>query len=310
MSIPIVNCFHPNAAQQLRHACVNVGFFYLKGHGIPRQLQRSMYVEMERFFKLPAQEKAKALADKNMRGWAPMYEETLDPENQTKGDTKEAYHVCRDSLPDEVHLPLHDTTNVFPDPLVMPHFQAVTTAYFNAMSHLGLHVAHLFAEAAGVPGAFNIPGMFDRPMTVLRMLHYNAEHSNLKKGVIGCGAHSDFGLLTLLSTDTEPGLQIEKDGQWIDVPYVENAFIVNIGDLAERWTNGLFRSTRHRVVNTTGRERYSIPFFFEPNFNCIVECFPSCVSVENLAKYPPIKAGQNLLNKYEQIHAYYTPDPK
>ncbi|KAF0696649.1 Aste57867_12630 [Aphanomyces stellatus] len=286
-------------------ACTEVGFFYLEGHRIPVQLQAAVYEQMRLFFHLPLEEKQKALADKNMRGWAPMYEETLDPAHQSKGDTKEAYHVCRPTLPDEKHLPLHDTDNVFPDPKTLPEFQATTTAYFDAMSHLGLHVAHLFADAAGVPGMFNMPGMFDRPMAVLRMLRYNAERSNLEHGVIGAGAHCDYGLLTLLSTDTEPGLQIRHNGEWVDVPYVENAFIVNVGDLAERWTNGLFRSTEHRVVNTTGKERYSIPFFFEPNFNCQVTCFPSCVGPNNPAKYPPILAGENLLDKYRNTHASF-----
>ncbi|KDO23250.1 hypothetical protein SPRG_11180 [Saprolegnia parasitica CBS 223.65] len=306
MRVPIVDCFGPQAAMQLRQACMDVGFFYLRGHGVPRQLQRDVYKQMAAFFALPIAEKRKAVADKNMRGWAPMYEETLDPAHQTKGDTKEAYHVCRESLPDEVHLPLHDTCNVFPDAAILPHFKTITTTYFDAMSHLGLHVARVMATAAGAPGAFDAPGMFDRPMTVLRMLHYNAEASNLANGVIACGAHSDFGLLTLLSTDTEPGLQIEgRDGHWVDVPYVQDAFIVNVGDLAERWTNGLFRSTRHRVVNSTGRERYSVPFFFEPNFHCNVTCLPSCVDAATPAKYPPISAGANLLNKYSEIHASY-----
>ncbi|KAG9401619.1 hypothetical protein AC1031_009475 [Aphanomyces cochlioides] len=306
MRIPRVNCFSPSASQQLRKACTEVGFFYLEGHRIPVELQQAMYAQMKAFFHLPLAEKQKAAADKNMRGWAPMYEETLDPVNQSKGDTKEAYHVCRPTLPDEKHLPLHDTDNVFPDPNTLPDFRSVTTAYFDAMSSLGLHVAHLFAAAAGVPGMFETPGMFDRPMAVLRMLHYNAEPSDLDKGIIGAGAHCDYGLLTLLSTDSEPGLQIRLDGEWIDVPHVENAFIVNVGDLAERWTNGLFKSTEHRVVNTTGRERYSIPFFFEPNFNCLVTCFPSCVTPDRPAKYPPILAGENLLQKYRNTHASYT----
>ncbi|RHY11007.1 hypothetical protein DYB25_004772 [Aphanomyces astaci] len=143
-------------------ACMDVGFFYLEGHRIPIALQNAVYEQMKQFFHLPETEKRKASADKNMRGWAPMYEETLDPAHQSKGDTKEAYHVCRPSLPDEVHLPLHDTDNVFPDAHTLPQFKAVTTAYFNAMSALGLHVAHLFADAAGSPGYFNAPGMFDR----------------------------------------------------------------------------------------------------------------------------------------------------
>ncbi|KAJ0406732.1 hypothetical protein P43SY_004557 [Pythium insidiosum] len=282
--LPEVDLSRADGAAQLRDACTTVGFFYLVRHGIPRELLDAVYAEMAFFFRQPMEEKRKVLANKYMRGYTLMNEETLDPARQTQGDTKEGYYICRhvDEDSEEMKYPLHGP-NVFPDPIKYPTFQGVMERYHREMSTLGFRVARLFAEAAGAPGAFDDEGMFDRPMAALRLLHYDAVKSDIDRGVFGAGAHTDYGLITLLSTDDNPGLQIWHEGRWIDVPPRQDAFIVNIGDMGERWTNGRFRSTRHRVVNVTGAERFSVPFFYEPNFTCRVECFPSCSIKELMA---------------------------
>ena len=100
-------------------------------------------------------------------------------------------------------------------------------------------------------------------------------------------------MITLLATDDTPGLQIlTKDGTWMDVPPKENAFIVNIGDMLERWSNGLYKSTVHRVLTSGEKERYSMPFFFEPSFDTVVECLPVCCSKDNPPKFPPTTSGK------------------
>jgi isopenicillin N synthase-like dioxygenase len=105
---------------------------------------------------------------------------------------------------------------------------------------------------------------------------YTPEQSTPASGVLACGAHSDYGMFTLLTTDDVPGLQILPRGgsEWIDVPPRAGAFVVNIGDLLQRWSNDVFKSTVHRVVNHEARERFSMPFFFEPNFDCVGACAP------------------------------------
>ncbi|EGZ23227.1 hypothetical protein PHYSODRAFT_556079 [Phytophthora sojae] len=306
VAIPEVDFSSPDAAEQLRRACTDVGFFYLAHHGIPAALLAQVYAEMRAFFGQPLEEKRKVLANEQMRGYTLMNEETLDPAVQTRGDTKEGYYICRHVPPDsdEMRLPLHGP-NVFPDAAAFPTFQATMETYHAAMCALGFRVAQLFAEAAGHKGRFDGPGMFDKPMAALRLLHYAPEKSDVARGVFGAGAHTDYGLITLLSTDATGGLQIRHEGQWVDVPPRAEAFVVNIGDMAERFTNGRFKSTLHRVVNTSGQERYSVPFFYEPNFTCVVECFPSCVSAENPAKYPPTTSGQHLVDMYKQTHASF-----
>ncbi|KAE8885771.1 hypothetical protein PF005_g19903 [Phytophthora fragariae] len=306
VAIPEVDFSSPEAAEQLRRACTDVGFFYLVQHGISADLLAQVYAEMTTFFSQPLEEKRKVLANAAMRGYTPLHEETLDPAVQTQGDTKEGFYICR-HVPlgsAELQLPLHGP-NVFPAAATFPTFRATMETYYAAMCALGFRVAQLFAQAAGQPGHFDGPGLFDRPMAALRLLHYAAEKSDVAGGVFGAGAHTDYGLLTLLSTDAMGGLQIRHEGQWVDVPPRADAFVVNIGDMAERFTNGQFRSTLHRVVNTSGGERYSVPFFYEPHFTCQVECFPSCVSAENPAKYPPTTSGQHLVDMYKQTHASF-----
>ncbi|CAI5724770.1 hypothetical protein KXD40_003436 [Peronospora effusa] len=306
VTIQEVDFSSTNAAEQLRIACTGLGFCYVVNHGIPDDLLTQVYKEMQNFFSQPIEEKHKVLANKYMRGYTTMNEETLDPAVQTRGDTKEGYYICRhvpiDS--DEMMLPLHGP-NIFPDEATFPTFKRTMEKYHAAMCKLGFEMAKLFAEAAGEKGIFDGPGMFDKPMAALRLLHYAPEKSDVEKGVFGAGAHTDYGLITLLSTDTTGGLQILHEKNWVDVPPREDAFVMNIGDMAERFTNKKFKSTSHRVVNVSGEERYSVPFFFEPNFTCQVECFSSCVSEENPLRYPPTTSGLHVLDKYKQTYASF-----
>ncbi|CAI5715025.1 unnamed protein product [Peronospora destructor] len=284
VTIPEVDFSSTNAAEQLRIACTQLGFCYVLNHGISDDRpDSSVQGDAEfpcAFFSQPIEEKQKVLANKYMRGYTLMNEETLDPAVQTRGDTKE-------------------------DKAKFPTLQETMEKYYVAMCKLGFEMAKLFAEAAGEKGKFDGPGMFDKPMAALRLLHYAPEKSDVEKGVFGAGAHTDYGLITLLSTDTTGGLQIFYEGKWVDVPPRDDVFVVNIGDMTERFTNREFKSTLHRVMNVSGEERYSVPFFFDPNFTCKVECFSSCVSEEDPARYPPTTSGQHLLDKYKQTHASF-----
>jgi isopenicillin N synthase-like dioxygenase len=236
-------------------------------------------------FALPLEEKRKMLQDENNRGWTPYGEETLDPDNQTKGDTKEGFYFGRDIPADdpEAALPLHGP-NVWPREDLVPGFRAAAEEYMAKLTDLGRRLVKLVAESLGLPPA-HFDAAFTRPMTFLRPLRYDAaEASAPDAGVFGAGAHTDYGMLTLLATDGQPGLQIflpqagdggdgsggdsgGDKGVWADVPPVSGPetgmFVVNLGDMLERWTNGRYRSTLHRVVSGGGSERFSIPFFFE-----------------------------------------------
>ncbi|XP_049405145.1 2-oxoglutarate-Fe(II) type oxidoreductase hxnY-like isoform X3 [Solanum stenotomum] len=154
---------------------------------------------------------------------------------------------------------------------------------------------------------FDRPEFLGRPIATLRLLHYEGKLSDPSNGIFGAGAHSDYGLITLLATDDVSGLQICKDKDaepqiWEYVPPLRGAFIVNLGDMLERWSNGIFRSTLHRVLGN-GQERFSIAYFVEPSHDCLVECLPTCQSKVNPLRYPPIKCETYLLQRYKDTHA-------
>jgi len=307
-SIPIIDISLESdfIVKLIRKSCIEVGFFYLTGHGIDSQFINQVFEASKAFFKLPENEKMKVFADKNNRGYNPMYEEILDPSFQKVGDTKEGFYIGREIHPtsEEAKKPLHGP-NQYPSEQLLPGWKQTMTTYFNAMSNLGFRVVQILAQSLNLPKHF-FDSKFDKPVALLRLLHYAPQKSDLENGIIGCGEHSDYGMLTLLATDDVPGLQIfNKDGKWINVDPIPGAFIVNLGDMLERWTNNLFRSTRHRVVNQTGQERYSIPFFYEPNFDTLVECLPQCYDEQHLPLYPPIQSGDYLMNKYSQTHQQF-----
>jgi len=315
-------------AKEVSIACKEIGFFYLEGHGIPEILIENVLSASKKLFDLPLEEKL-ALQDKELtRGYTPMEEETLDPANQPlRGDTKEGFYLGRDiAKTDKLYNPSKlSGPNTWPTTDLCPSWidadckdwKDIMNEYFDAILKLGLRVIGYLALALDLPeNYFN--DSFSVPMAALRLLHYSSEPSAPDKGLFACGAHSDYGMITLLLTDDSPGLQIfTKENTWMDVPPRKGAFIVNLGDMLERWTNGMFRSTIHRVVtpqnqSISASDRYSIPFFLEPNFDTVVECLEICCRNPQTGerippKYPPTTSGQHLLEKYSQTHADFSP---
>lgn len=320
MSIPTISLSsgsQEEIASSLRDASINVGFFYLEDPSFPQDLLDNVMAQSQILFALPMEQKI-LLFDKALnRGYTRFEEETLDPQNQIKGDTKEGYYIGN-----EVSLEHMDTTklkgpNVWPTPSENCNmtdeqctlFRQTMERYRREATRVCMELVKYFSLALTTDNPHLLDEYFTDPPTYIRLLHYSAEESKPDEGVYACGGHSDYGMVTLLLTDDNPGLQIQsKDGSWIDIPPKKGAFVVNIGDLFERWSNGLFKSTVHRVITPKGaKERYSIPFFFDPNWDCLVKCFPECCSEpDNPPKFPPITAGQHLLNMYAQTHADFS----
>jgi isopenicillin N synthase-like dioxygenase len=276
--------------EAVRKACLESGFFYVKGHGIEIE---SVLDQMKHFFDLPLLEK-RAVTDATLtRGYTAMREETLDPTKQTVGDTKEGFYI--NVLDIAVDDPRYNPSklagpNQWPDPIKCPsmkdheNFKATMLNYMEQVMALTLSISRLIAESLGLPATFFDASLTKEPMATLRLLHYEATTSNTDAGIYACGAHSDYGMITILLTDENDGLQIyDKRGcqEWISVPTMPGCFVVNLGDMLEQWTNGMYCSTLHRVINTTGRERYSAPFFSGPAFDTVVECLNVCCSNDN-----------------------------
>eukprot|EP00249_Psilotum_nudum_P016914 c26050_g1_i4 orf=2948-4030(+) len=296
------------SAANLRQACMDTGFFYLINHGISQNFMDEVFDHSRKFFALPDKEKVKVFRNECSRGYTPFLDEVLDPDTQSKEDFKEGYYIGVDiDRNDPRYCKPLSGPNEWPNPALLPNWRETMEKYHAEALKVGRRLAHLIALALNLEaGFFDQPGILDNPDAVLRLLHYKGEESNPELGVYGAGAHSDWGLLTLLATDDVLGLQICKDKDteprvWEHVPAVKGAYIVNIGDMLERWSNGLFRSTLHRVL-LSGEERYSIPFFVNPNIGCLVECLPTCISNEIAPKYSPTLSSEYIAQRYRETH--------
>ncbi|MDE8347108.1 MAG: 2-oxoglutarate and iron-dependent oxygenase domain-containing protein [Acidocella sp.] len=288
-------------------ACRNTGFFYIVNHGVPATLIAEAFAAAKRFFALPEAEKAKIDIERSPchRGWFKIGGENLDPARQTRaGDLKEGVKIGRD-LPATHPLvlaktPLHGP-NQWPD---LPGWRATMSDYYAAMAALGGLLLGAFAGALALEEDFFTPWL-TAPMTTLGPLHYPPQAGRITPDQIGAGAHTDYGCLTILAQDEAGGLQVRRaDGIWLNAPPIAGSFVVNIGDMMERWTNGVFTSTLHRVVNVSGHERYSLPFFFDPDFTAPVACLPSCLAPGAVPRYAPTTAGQHLLDKINASFTY------
>jgi len=211
---------------------------------------------------------------------------------------KEAFNVGLEIAPDDPDLlagqPFR-SLNAWPSLL---GFRETLLAYYDACAALGARLHRAFARDLGLETNFFVD-KFDRPMATLRLLHYPAPPVGSEPRT-GAGAHTDYGNLTLLATDDVGGLEVRaRNGEWIEAPVVPGAFIVNIGDCLMRWTNDIYVSTPHRVVNRSARERYSIAFFYDPNPDAIVGTIPSCVRKGEPVRYPPILAAEYLKHRLD-----------
>ena len=176
-------------------------------------------------------------------------------------------------------------------PSEFPEFKETCEAYHGAMMTLARKLISAVSLSLGLP-ADHFEAMQRNPITIQRLLHYPPQEGEVAQEEIGIGAHTDYGFLTILSQDSVGGLQVRnRAGEWVSAPPVEDTFIINIGDLVQTLTNGRYSSTVHRVINTTGRERYSIPFFIDLDFDAVVEPLPTCVTAENPARSSPTRAA-------------------
>ena len=279
-------------------ACREAGFFYVAGHGVDPDLIAGAFEQSRGFFGLPLARK-QALAIERVggnRGYSGMLHEALDPGRGP--DMKEAFNVGFEIAPDDPDLlagqPFR-SLNAWPS---LPGFRETLLTYYDACAGLGARLHRAFARDLGLDPNF-FAAKFDRPMATLRLLHYPAAPAGSQPRT-GAGAHTDYGNLTLLATDDVGGLEVRaRNGEWIEAPVVPGAFIVNIGDCLMRWTNDIYVSTPHRVVNRSGRERYSIAFFYDPNPGAIVEAIPSCVQHGESVRYPPVFAADYLRQRLD-----------
>ena len=183
-------------------------------------------------------------------------------------------------------------------------FREAVEAYHDAMCQLGYRIVDVLTGLLGDTDGVLSAG-FATPTTWLRLLHYPP--IEVAEGdLYGSAPHRDFGCITILAQDDIGGLQVRNvDGAWIDVPPRPGAFIMNVGDMLHRWSNGHLLSTPHRVINHTGRERFSVPFFFDPHMSTLVEPLPGCVDPSTPARFEPIEFGAFVEGQLEASYDHH-----
>jgi len=268
-------------AEEIGAACRDLGFFYAAGHAISPATLDQLARASHRFFALPEAEKmqiAMARGGRAWRGFFPVGGELTSG----KPDIKEGIYFGEELGPDDARvaagLPLHGA-NLFPD--AVPDLREAVTAFM----HGAAQSAHAIME--GVALSLDLDAQYFRcaytsqPTLLFRIFHYPASSPGEGWGV---GEHTDYGLLTLLAQDDIGGLQVKTQHGWIEAPPIPGALVVNIGDMLDRLTSGHYRSTPHRVLNSSGRSRLSFPFFFDPGFDARIVPLPGHAAANDSAQ--------------------------
>lgn len=259
-------------AEAIGEACRNCGFFYVVGHGVDEGLQRDLEDLSHRFFAREEAEKMRirmALGGRAWRGYFPVGNELTSG----KPDLKEGIYFGAE-LPEDHPLvaagtPMHGP-NLFPDDL--PGFRETVLQYMGEMTRLGHALMRGVAMSLGLDESYFAARFMTHPLTLFRIFNYPADpHVDPNSPRWGVGEHTDYGVLTILKQDDAGGLQVKSQSRWIEAPPIANAFVCNLGDMLDRMTGGLYRSTPHRVRNRANRDRLSFPFFFDPDFDAEIQ---------------------------------------
>lgn len=288
-------------ANALHDACRDYGFFYCTGHGVPTALMQTVLRQSRAFFGLSPEQKRKLdkAGSACNRGYEAIGNQTLQA--GAPPDRKEGFYIGEEVAPDD---PRHGHFNLGRNqwPADLPGFRPVMMAYYGALTVVGEALIRGLALSLKLP-EYEFDAFTHRPLCAVRLLHYPPGRPQLPDEM-GAGAHTDFGGVTLLLQDDVGGLQIKaKDGGgWIDAPNLDGAYIVNLGDMIARWTNDYYVSTLHRVINCSGRERYSVPFFYSGNPQYQVKCIETCLAPDDSPKYPPITVEQHMKAMYARTY--------
>jgi isopenicillin N synthase-like dioxygenase len=298
-------------AREVDEAARRFGFFQIVGHGLPREHIDAMLATSSEFFALPTEVKrACTPADPSInRGYAARGTEALSYSigRDAPPDLFEAFNIGEDDVDDSDPYYAAERGGAFA-PNIWPSEPAALrpalVEYFRSARQVALTLTDVFAAALGLPDRWFTPYV-DRSTTTMRAIRYErrAGEDEPLAGQQRMGAHTDYGIVTVLYAEPVAGLQIVgPDGGWIDVMPADDALVINLGDLTAQWTNDRWRSTVHRVVPPPASidgpaVRRSAAFFLDGNWDAVIECLPTCTSADDPPHYAPVTAGDHLKAK-------------
>ncbi|MBN9015912.1 MAG: isopenicillin N synthase family oxygenase [Rhizobiales bacterium] len=298
--------------EAIGRTCRETGFFLITGHGADQGVVEAGWRATRAFFDRPVEEKLTAVMPYPgyPYGYSPVKGETLAASlGEVKpADLKETFSFGPSAFQRLDHKPADDAEafvfSANPWPIGGDDFRLAVMAYWREMSQLAGRIMRFFALALDLPPD-HFARFIDHEASALRLLNYPDVVEEPLPGQLRAGEHSDYGSLTILCQEDSPGgLEVKGlDGAWHSVPAVPGSFVINIGDLMQRWTNDQWKSTLHRVVVppkglSRSARRQSIAFFHQPNWDAEIACIPTCLAPGESAKYPPVGSGEYLASKF------------
>ena len=293
-------------ASQLRWIQEEIGFYYIVNHGLSAELIQRAIEQVRGLHSLPMADKLKLKVDEDTTGYVPINSTiyvTTDAGDNDQYDLNENYRIVRERKADHPSIQAgrrFTGPNKWPPQDLLPDFKSTMLEYYNAMENLGRALLPLYARALDLaPDYFD--ELFTDPTWLTRNVHYPAAPA--KDNQFGISPHTDHGFITLLPVSKVPGLEVKtQTGEWMTGDYVEGAMIVNSGDFMQKWTNGRFIATPHRVL-APKEERYISAFFFNPNWDVRSEPLPSCVSAEAPAQFDVTTFHEHLCNYVDRNYS-------
>ncbi len=285
-------------AREIHEASREVGFLYIRNHGIDPQLIAEAHRTGLTFFRQNGEVKREVSINRDHRGYLRPGASRMD--DDAIPDLKESFVWGHDFPPSRRMRPLEGVNQW---PMSVPDLRPVLERYLVAGSDVARHVLRGCALGLGL-AADTFLQRTSRPLSRASLAYYPPQPATLGPEVFGVSPHTDFGVLTVLCQDEVGGLQVEDyAGDWIAAPPVPGTLVVNVGDLLARWSNGKLRSTPHRVINRSGRERLSIVLAFDPDFDTLIDPSVSCAKGE-VPGHAPIACGDYLVSRFARAFSY------
>ena len=292
--------------KEIRRIYEDLGFLYIAGHGVPQAMIDGAFAASRRFHALPLESKMALKINAAHRGYMGMATSTIVTSSVakvTRPNLSESLMLLHELAPDDPDVlagkPLQGP-NQWPDEL--PEFRGEMLAYMAALEALARRFTSAIALAFDQPEDWFAP-YFRKPTTWLRLLHYPPQPPD-DDAQFGSAPHTDYGFLTFLAQDSTGGLEVRgNDGAWIPAPPIRGTFVVNVADILMRWTDGILRSTPHRVRNLSGKDRYSLPYFYDPSMDSVVERMPG-LNADKAPRWPAVHFGEYVMERLDKNYAY------